>query len=112
MGKVVGFEISSQEPEKAAEFYSKVFGWEIAEPQWNYQAVKTAGGVNGGISGPPDDHPAGTRIQIEVDSIDDAISKAKDLGATIVKDKMDFDTFYLAYLIDPTGVHFGLTQIK
>ena len=36
MGRVVGFELNSQEPEKAAEFYSNVFGWQIAEPKWDY----------------------------------------------------------------------------
>lgn len=27
MGRVVGFELNSQDPEKAAKFYSDVFGW-------------------------------------------------------------------------------------
>ncbi|MGN7177510.1 VOC family protein [Cytobacillus sp. SAFR-174] len=31
MAKVVGFELNCQDPEKAAEFYSKVFNWEIEE---------------------------------------------------------------------------------
>jgi hypothetical protein len=31
--------------------------------------------TNGGSSGPQDDHPAGTRIQIDVDSIEEAIQK-------------------------------------
>jgi uncharacterized protein len=117
MGKVVGFEISSQEPEKAVQFYSNVFGWEFSEPNWGYSAVTTnnedsSHGVNGGISKGPHDYPHGTRIQIEVDSIDDAISKAKDNGAMVVREKMEFDQFFLAYLVDPTGVSFGLIQNK
>ncbi|MGM0789777.1 MAG: VOC family protein [Bacillota bacterium] len=116
MGRVVGFELSSQEPEKAAEFYARVFGWEIAEPQWGYWAVITedgiekAGGINGGIGKGPHDYPHGTRIQIEVDSIDEAISNAKKSGAMIVRDKMEFDEFYLAYLVDPVGLGFDLIQ--
>jgi len=117
MGRVVGFELSSQEPEKATEFYLKVFGWEIAEPHWDYWAVITKDGdekpsINGGIGKGPDDYPHGTRIQIEVDSIDQAISNAKNSGAIIVRDKMEFDDFYLAYLIDPVGLGFGLIQKK
>ena len=116
MGNVVGFELSSQEPEKAAEFYSTVFGWEIAKPHWDYWAISTHerenGGINGGIGKGPNDFPHGTRIQIAVDAIDDAISKAKENGAMVVRDKMEFDEFYLAYLVDPTGVGFGLIQKK
>lgn len=41
MGRVIGFELNSQEPEKAAAFYSKVFGWEVAAPNWDYWPVKT-----------------------------------------------------------------------
>jgi uncharacterized protein len=117
MGKVVGFEISSQEPEKAAKFYSNVFGWEFSEPKWGYSAVTTnkeesSAEIQGGVSKGPHDYPHGTRIQIEVESIDQAISKAKDNGALVVREKMEFDQFFLAYLVDPTGVGFGLIQNK
>ncbi|MBY0122767.1 VOC family protein [Bacillus sp. S/N-304-OC-R1] len=115
MGRVIGFELNSQEPEKAAQFYSKVFGWKVAEPHWGYSEVTTSSnnkGINGGISKGPHDYPHGTRIQIEVDSIDEAISKAKENGAMVARDKMEFDDFYLAYLVDPVGLGFGLIQQK
>ncbi|MCM3409726.1 VOC family protein [Metabacillus litoralis] len=116
MPRVIGFELNSQEPEKTADFYSNVFGWEVADPQWDYWSVTTGNngvpGINGGIARGPNDFPHGTRIQIEVDSIDDAIMKAKNNGAVIVRDKMEFDHFYLAYLIDPVGLSFGLIQQK
>jgi uncharacterized protein len=35
MCKVIGFELSSQEPKKAVEIYSKVFEWKIADPEWS-----------------------------------------------------------------------------
>lgn len=115
-GKVIGFELSTQEPEKAVKFYSKVFGWEFKGPQWDYWAIlngKTeSSGIGGGIGKGPYDHPHGTRIQIEVEVIEDAISKAKENGAVVVRDKMEFDEFYLAYLVDPTGIGFGLVQKK
>ncbi len=112
MGKVIGFEMSSQEPEKAIEFYSNVFDWKFASPEWDYWAVHTNGEMSGGISKGPSDYPHGTRIQIEVDAIDDSIKKAVEHGAQIVRDKMEFDSFYLAYLVDPTGIGFGLIQNK
>lgn len=116
MGRVVLFDLSSKDPEKAANFYSTVFGWKISEPNWGYQPVITGEddkpGINGGISKGPSDFPHGTRIQIEVDDIDEAISKSTELGAQVVRDKMEFDDFYLAYLVDPVGNGIGLIQNK
>ncbi|RDW16482.1 hypothetical protein CWR48_16495 [Oceanobacillus arenosus] len=116
MGRVIGFELNSQEPEKAAEFYSKVFGWEISEPHWDYWSVMTGdtvkSGINGGIAKGPDDYSQGIRIQIEVDSIDEAISTAKRNGAKVIRGKMEFDAFYLAYLEDPVKLGIGLIQKK
>ncbi|CAM2906302.1 VOC family protein [Paenibacillus sediminis] len=116
MSRVVLFEINSQDPEKAAHFYSTVFGWEVAEPNWGYHPVTTGtedkAGINGGISKGPSDFPQGTRIQIEVDDIEDSIKKTAQNGGQIVRDKMEFDDFYLAYLVDPTGIGFGLIQYK
>ncbi|ASN04783.1 VOC family protein [Virgibacillus necropolis] len=116
MGRVIGFELSSQEPEKAAKFYAKVFGWEVSEPNWDFWGVKTGKeeklGINGGIGKGPQDYPNGTRIQLEIDSIDETISEAINNGALVVRDKMEFDDFYLAYLVDPTGIGFGLVQKK
>lgn len=116
MGRVIGFELSSQDPKKQANFYEEVFDWKIAEPKWDYWAVQSKEaeepGINGGISKGPHDYPHGTRIQIEVDSIDEVIAQAKELGAMIVREKMEFDDFYLAYLVDPVGVSFGLIQKK
>lgn len=109
-GKVVGFELNSQDPSKAASFYANVFGWKIGEPKWGYQEVKTDGGIDGGISKGPHDFPHGARIQIEVEDLDKAIQAAKEEGAVVVREKMDFDSFYLAYLVDPVGVGIGLVQ--
>lgn len=115
MGEIVGFEISCQDPEKAITFYSNVFGWDISEQNWDYWAISInkhsgEGSINAGISKGPVDFPHGTRMQIKVDSIDEAISKAKENGARVVRGKMEFDDFFLAYLIDPTGIGFGLIQ--
>ena len=114
MAREVGFEISSQDPEKAVKFYSTVFSWEFEEPNWGFWPVKHTGAfeLQGGISKGPHDFPHGTRIQIEVDSIDATIVKAVDNGAMLVREKMEFDEFFLAYLVDPTGVGFGLIERK
>ncbi|MED1205496.1 VOC family protein [Heyndrickxia acidicola] len=116
MGRVIGFELNSQDPEKAAAFYSNVFGWKMTEPQWEYWPAATGEenntGIDGGISRGPSDFPHGTRIHIEVESMEDAISKAVINGARIVSEIMEFDDFFLAYLVDPVGLGIGLVQKK
>lgn len=73
----------------------------MKEPSWDYWAVTTGQGkehgIDGGISRGPSDYPHGTRIQLEVQSIDEALVKAKENGAHILREKMEFDGFYLAY---------------
>ncbi|WP_225230050.1 VOC family protein [Ureibacillus galli] len=69
-------------------------------------------GIIGGISKGPSDYPHGTRIQIEVDSIDEAVKKAIENGAKVVREKMEFDDFYLSYLVDPVGIGIGLYEKK
>ncbi|WP_342779066.1 hypothetical protein [Paenibacillus hemerocallicola] len=51
-------------------------------------------------------------MQIEVGDIDEAIRQSIENGAQIVRGKMEFDDFYLAYLVDPVGISFGLIQYK
>ncbi|RLQ93752.1 VOC family protein [Falsibacillus albus] len=118
MAKVVAFEISTQDPEKASNFYSKVFGWKVGEANWGYHPVDTGSqangenGINGGIALGPSDYPHGVRLQLEVDSIDQALEEAKNNGAQIVREKMEFDEFYLAYIVDPVGMGVGLIEQK
>lgn len=113
-GKVVGFELSSQQPEKAAAFYKGVFGWDVGESSWGYAPVSTGqeNGVYGGISKGGADFPHGARIQVEVASIDETMAEAEQRGALVVKEKMEYEDFYLAYLVDPTGIGFGLIEQK
>ncbi|NOV02237.1 VOC family protein [Paenibacillus planticolens] len=116
MGRVVLFEMNSQDPERAASFYASVFGWEIGASNWGYSPVTTGDadkpGINGGISKGPSDYPHGIRIQIEVENIDEAIRKSVESGAQLVRNKMEFDHFHLAYLVDPVGNGIGLIEHK
>lgn len=38
-GKVIGFELNSQDPDKAASFYANVFGWKVGTPNWGYHGL-------------------------------------------------------------------------
>jgi hypothetical protein len=116
MNRVIAFEISSQDAGKQAKFYEDVFGWGLGQPNWGYYPVQTGPadepGIDGGIAQGPSHFPVGVRLQIQVDSIEDSIAKAVEHGAKVVQEKMDFEEFALAYIVDPLGVHYGLIQRK
>jgi predicted enzyme related to lactoylglutathione lyase len=116
MGRYVHFEHYVDDPQKAVDFYSEVFGWKTErwgeQPYW----LVTTGpddrpGINGGISGTA--APNGQRVvnTIDVDDIDDAISRSQQAGATVVMGKGAIQGMgWVAYLTDPNGVVFGLYQ--
>ncbi|MGM1047733.1 MAG: VOC family protein [Bacillota bacterium] len=72
-------------------------------------------GIDGGITRSTEDFTQRVQVTIQVESIDDTISKALENGAKLDKGKMDFGDFYLfylAYLFDPQEIRFGLIQYK
>jgi uncharacterized protein len=67
MNRTLHFEIQADEPERAATFYSEIFGWTIKKiPRlgWNFWMVMTADkdskgpGINGGLLNRPSKIPA------------------------------------------------------
>ncbi|KIL49098.1 VOC family protein [Jeotgalibacillus campisalis] len=116
MGKVMGFELNSEHPERLITFYSTVFGWQVGDSRWGYSPVQTGSeenrGIDGGIAKGPEEFPHGTRIQVQVDSIDSTLEEAKRHGAQNISEKMEFEEFYLAYFTDPEGLGIGLIEKK
>ncbi len=114
MGRYVHFEHYVDDPQKAVEFYQKVFDW--AGQQWGeipYWLI-TSGpdeqpGINGGIgSSPP---PNGQKVVnvLGVDDIDDAVRRSQEAGAVVLQEKMAIPGMgWAAYLTDPTDVVFGI----
>lgn len=116
MPRVVHFEIAAREPERAAEFYSSVFGWKINKwggPQeyWHVITGSPANpGIDGGISA-PNGLFTGYVNTIEVPVIDDYILLINKSGGKVLTDKMTVPGVgYLAYCKDPEGNIFGIIQ--
>lgn len=115
MNRIVHFEIPSDNPEVASEFYNKAFGWNMK--QWGEEAywMATTGpdekpGINGAIMKKRD--PAQPVVNtIEVDSIDKSIFKIESYGGLIVVPKMAIPGVgWLAYFKDPDQNIFGVMQ--
>jgi predicted enzyme related to lactoylglutathione lyase len=82
---VVHFEYHSNNPKELQDFYSTLFGWHVdTNNPMDYGFVDThAGGINGGITSPPD----GTGrvvVSVEVDDLGAYLKKAEELGAKTV----------------------------
>src|SRR5580765_4868675 len=94
------FEIYANDPDKLAKFYTDMFDWKItAVPGMDYRMVHTGetddkgmlkhpGAINGGIARRPAGYGVNGAVNYAmVDSIEDAIARAKKLGAKLTKDK-------------------------
>jgi predicted enzyme related to lactoylglutathione lyase len=115
MSRVIHFEIPAGDPERAANFYRKVFGWKIEK--WpgpmEYWMVSTGAegtpGINGGLMKNTDVKT--TTNTIGVDSVDSAVATVQSAGGKLVVPKMPIPMLgYFAYCEDPEGNLFGVMQ--
>jgi predicted enzyme related to lactoylglutathione lyase len=114
MNRVVHFEIGAQDPERAAQFYEKVFGWKIQKwggPQDYWLATTgpdSEPGINGGIMRHKDG-AARTINTVQVASIEEAIAKVTASGGQVMVPKMAIPGVgWLAYCTDTEGGIFGI----
>ncbi len=116
MHRVIHFELGAAEPERAAKFYEKVFGWKIVkwdgpQPYW----LVTTGpdsepGINGGIMRHMDG-AARTVNTIAVESIEEFTAKVTASGGQIPVARMAIPGVgWQAYCLDTEGNLFGIHQ--
>ena len=127
MNRPVHFEIQADDLQRAAKFYTDVFGWEIKKwenPAMEYWMVMTAPtdskeqGINGGLLKRPCPAPAleqGTNAftcTMQIADIDAAMEKVLKAGGKMAMPKfMIADMAWQAYCIDTEGNTFGLHQV-
>ena len=125
---IVHFEIPADQPERAAEFYRKLFGWEITRYEgaadgregfeyWMVRTVPTDAegrplrpGVNGGLMRrmAPDQPPVN---YISVPDVDEFTQKAERLGAKVCMPKHPVPGMgWFSQLTDPEGNVFAIWQ--
>jgi len=138
--RIVHFEIQSADPERAAKFYSDVFGWSINEwkfpgvemrdenrywlvmtdstssPQTTEEGSKEAG-INGGLlfrKGPAPTEGQGVNAYvcvIDVSAVDEYAEKITKAGGKIVVPKMAIaGVGWVVYAKDLDGNIFGIMQ--
>jgi len=116
MPRPIHFEIPAENPERAIEFYSKVFGWKFSkwDGPMDYWMISTGQspepGIDGGLM--PRHHPnqpcANT---IGVENLDRMIESVLSSGGSIALPKMPVPGIgWLAYCKDTEGHIFGMMQ--
>jgi uncharacterized protein len=102
------------DPEAAVEFYAGLFGWEAAgpgempgDPPGRYFVARLRGRDIAGIGSKPIggvELPASWNMYVRVESADDAASKARAAGGTVLDEPFDAPPAgRMAVLADPTG---------
>lgn len=116
MGRVVHFEITADDPKRAAEFYRQAFGWEIAGwgEQFTYLLATTGpeggAGINGAITERMD-HGQAVVNSIEVETWEAGAEAVKAAGGTVLGEKTPIPGMgYFAYCRDTEGNIFGIFQ--
>jgi len=119
MPRVIHFEISADEPERAVKFYDEVFGWKTQKwdgPQ-NYWLLMTgeAGqpGIDGGLMRRADNPlpPSSAINTIDVPSVDDYAQRISEHGGKVVMPKSAVSGIgYIAYCTDTEGNVFGIME--
>jgi len=105
------FEIPADRTDELKGFYSSLFGWQFEKGQTqDYWMIRNAG-ISGGLA-PRENSEQMPTMFVTVESIDDYINKAEQLGAKVVKDRQEIDSGYYAVLEDPQKNTFGIWQGK
>lgn len=116
MHRVVHFEFTAHDPERAVKFYEQVFGWKTqrwGDPQ-TYWLMDTGPtdqpGIGGGIMRKVEGFP-GTINTIGVPSVEEFVKKVVENGGKVIKPKMTIPGVgYQAYCEDTEGNLFGIHQ--
>lgn len=119
MNTIGYFEIQASEPEKTAEFYANVFGWNFTEQKGmpiKYWRIETEG-IHGGMLERPAKVPpteCGTNAytcSIEVENFDATAGLILSNGGQIAMPKFEVSGLcWQGYFIDPDNNVFGIFE--
>lgn len=116
MGRLSHFEITADDPERAAAFYRKAFGWEFNDwgGPFKYLLATTGAKDQVGIDGaimPRHETKQAVINTISVDNWEQGAKAVKDAGGKVLGDKQAVPgQGYFAYCRDTEGNAFGIFE--
>jgi uncharacterized protein len=119
-GTLTWNDLATNDTEAASKFYSGLFDWSIDElvtgggPRyWSISHEGSAGGRNGGmreLSREEEGVPPNWAAYFAVESVDDTLAKAQQLGGSTVFGPMEVPTGKFAAIHDPQGAVFSVVE--
>lgn len=112
-GDITHIDIPVADKQRAKDFYSALFGWKFQEyPGYeDYPMWQAPNEISGGGLSQREDGFTQPRSYVEVDSIDDILTAAKEHGGAVVVDRQPIsETSWLAVFADPDGNQIGLYE--
>ncbi|MDH5327294.1 MAG: VOC family protein [Gammaproteobacteria bacterium] len=110
-------ELMSQDRSGSAEFYGRLFDWELVNmPMQNtdqpYTMINVGEGTGGGMMQHPEaDQPSAWYPYVGVSDVAATIKQALALGATVIKDKSEVPEHgWYGVIADPNGAVIGLWE--
>ena len=106
-------QLNTSDPERAAAFYTEVFGWRIeqvgAEPA-PYWGIWNGSGLNGGMMALTPGPPSHWLVYFATDDIDATAARTADLGGQVLLRPMSVPGGRIAAATDPTGATFAFLE--
>ncbi len=107
VGTFVWHEHVSTEPARAQEFYKQLFGWEyeVFKPgEFDYTVISSGGQGHGGFPTVPEGTPSHWVGNVQVESADGTVAKAKAAGGGVIFEPADIpEVGRYAVIRDPQG---------
>jgi hypothetical protein len=115
---VVHFEITGEDPAMLRTFYSTLFSWKVSANHspgyWLVQSEhspwRQGPGISGAIGAGPPGHPGRVVIYVEVPDIDEALTRAEELGGARMFGPQSFNGFSIGLFRDPEGNMVGVVR--
>jgi len=110
---VIHFEIGCRDSGKTAEFFSKLFAWQM-QPAGPATMINTgtSSGIHGHISSLGHEPHNYTTFYVQVDDVQAYLAKAASLGGKTIVPPVDIPTGTFAWFADPEGNTIGLWKPK
>jgi len=114
VGTFVWHENVSSDPQRAQDFYTGLFGWEIEHfksGDYDYPMISSNGQTHGGFPTVPEGTPPHWAGNVRVESVDDTVEKVQSAGGRLVAGPMDVEEVgRYAVVADPQGAVLAVFQ--
>src|SRR4051812_4801772 len=113
---VMRWQIIAKDPERAADFYCKLFGWSVdANNALGYRQFDTQSprGIPGGMWPAPKEGHAMVQLFVAVPDVAAAVAQAAQLGSQVIIPPQKLpDGDEMAVILDPENLPLGLCKLK